>query len=48
MSLPTLSRHSTRELLEDDEPVPKVRQMMNEALYGLCTRTVSNTCTREK
>lgn len=38
----------TRELLEDDEPVPKVRQMMNEAGYMDYVREQSATPAQEK
>ncbi|EMN3696830.1 DNA helicase Rep [Acinetobacter baumannii] len=38
----------TRELLEDDEPVPKVRQMMNEAGYIDYIREQSATPAQEK
>ncbi|WP_224992998.1 UvrD-helicase domain-containing protein [Acinetobacter pittii] len=38
----------TRELLEDDEPVPKVRQMMNEAGYIDYVREQSATPAQEK
>ncbi|MEI2515718.1 DNA helicase Rep [Acinetobacter baumannii] len=38
----------TRELLEDDEPVPKVRQMMNEAGYIDYIREQSATSAQEK
>lgn len=38
----------TRELLEDDEPVPKVRQMMNEAGYLDYVREQSATPAQEK
>ncbi|MDC5521496.1 DNA helicase Rep [Acinetobacter baumannii] len=38
----------TRELLEDDEPVPKVRQMMNEAGYIDYIREQSTTPAQEK
>ncbi|MCZ0697809.1 DNA helicase Rep [Acinetobacter baumannii] len=38
----------TRELLEDDEPVPKVRQMMNEAGYIDYIREQSSTPAQEK
>lgn len=38
----------TRELLEDDEPVPKVRQMMNEAGYMHYVREQSATPAQEK
>ncbi|MEI1675116.1 DNA helicase Rep [Acinetobacter baumannii] len=38
----------TRELLEDDEPVPKVRQMMNEAGYVDYIREQSATPAQEK
>ncbi|MEB3865637.1 UvrD-helicase domain-containing protein [Acinetobacter sp. IK31] len=38
----------TRELIEDDEPVPKVRQMMNEAGYIDYVREQSATPAQEK
>jgi ATP-dependent DNA helicase Rep len=38
----------TRELLDDDEPVPKVRQMMNEAGYIDYIRETAATPAQEK
>ena len=38
----------TRELLDDDEPVPKVRQMMNEAGYIDYIREQAATPAQEK
>ena len=48
MSLLILSRRLRVRLLEDDEPVPKVRQMMNEAGYIDYIREQSATPAQEK
>ena len=38
----------TRELLDDDEPVPKIRQMMNDAGYIDYLRETAATPAQEK